>query len=171
MTTFDLSTTAGCLQFAIYAHRGQLDKQGAPYFLHVARVGAALWAFGPDHVSAGFLHDVVEDTDYALWDLELLGAPAAVLSAVDACTKTSSEADLTVYEASIRRAMEDPVGRWVKAADVSDNASRVDEIPWGPVQVRLRDKYEMAERVIREYLPDYRIGASLTPRHVHLTPV
>lgn len=171
MGDFDLSTTAGCLQFAIYAHRGQSDKQGVPYFLHVARVGAALWNFGPDHVSAGFLHDVVEDTDYSLWDLELLGAPEAVLSAVDACTKTASEADLGAYEASIRRAMEDPVGRWVKAADVSDNASRVDDIPWGPVRARLREKYGLAERVVREYLPGYRIGVPLTPRHVQLTPV
>lgn len=171
MNTFDLSTTDGCLHLALNAHKGQLDKQGAPYFLHVARVGAALWNFGPDHVSAGFLHDVVEDTDYSLWDLELMGAPEVVLSAVDACTKTTSEADLGAYEASIRRAMGDPIGRWVKAADVSDNASRVDDIPWGPLQVRLREKYELAERVIREFLPGYRIGVLLTPRHVQLTPV
>lgn len=171
MNTFDLSTTAGCLHFAITAHAGQVDKQGAPYFLHVARVGAALWNFGPDHVSAGFLHDVVEDTDYSLWDLELFGAPEAVLSAVDACTKTASEADLGVYEATIRRAMGDPVGRWVKAADVSDNALRVSEIPWGPLQVRLREKYELAERVVREYLPGYRVGVSLTPSDRHLTLV
>jgi hypothetical protein len=171
MLRVDLSTTSGCLHFAISAHAGQVDKQGVPYFLHVARVGAALWRFGPDHVSAGFLHDVVEDTDFGLPDLYRLGAPPAVVQAVDSVTKTTSEADLGAYEASIRRAMGDPIGRWVKAADVSDNASRVDGVPHGPVQARLREKYVMAERVIREYIPGYRVGVSLTPNDRHLTLV
>jgi hypothetical protein len=152
-------------------HTGQVDKQGHPYFLHVARVGAALYQFGDDFVSAGFLHDVVEDTDVTLDDLRDLGLPEWVVRAVDSVTKNTSEASLGAYEASIRRAMGDPIGRFVKASDVSDNASRVYGIPYGPVQARLRAKYEMAERVIAEFIPGYRVGVALTPLTGHLTGV
>ena len=172
MTYFSADTPDEALIFAIEAHAGQVDKLGQPYFLHVARVGASLWRFGPEYVIAGFLHDVVEDTPYSLEYLRQIGASDAVLSAVESVTKTESEASLEAYEASIRRAMGDPIGRWVKAADVSDNASRVDDIPWGPLQVRLRDKYEMAERVIGEYIRGYRIGADIYPPAVtYLTGV
>ena len=168
---FDLTTPQSVLEFVNYAHRDQVDKIGVPYVYHVARVGASLWRFGDEFVMAGFLHDVVEDTDYSLEDLAFMGAPDAVLSAVDSVTKHVSESDLTAYEASIRRAMGDPIGRFVKAADVSDNALRVSDVPWGPLRVRLAEKYEVAERVIAEYVPGYRIGVSLTPPTGHLTPV
>jgi (p)ppGpp synthase/HD superfamily hydrolase len=160
------------LAFAAEAHAGQVDKQGLPYILHPARVGASLWRFGEDYVIAGFLHDVVEDTPYSLEYLREIGFSDAVVSAVDSVTKTTSESDLEAYEASIRRAMGDPIGRWVKAADVSDNASRLDGISWGPVQARLRVKYEMAERVIGEYIDGFKIGSDMYPPVTrHLTGV
>ena len=168
---FDLSTPQGALEFANYAHKDQVDKIGVPYVYHVARVGASLWRFGDEFVIAGFLHDVVEDTDYSLEDLSAMGASEAVVSAVQSVTKHVSESDLTAYEASIRRAMGDPIGKFVKAADVSDNASRVSDVPWGPLRVRLAAKYEMAERVIAEFVPGYRVGVSLTPPTGDLTPV
>lgn len=171
MTTFRLDSEQGCLQFALHAHYGQVDKQGQPYFLHVARVGSSLWRLGPEYVCAGFLHDVAEDTSYTLEDIEGLGASVDVVRAVDSVTKTGSDRSLEAYEAAVRRAMDDPIGRWVKAADVSDNASRVGSVPWGPEQVRLASKYELAEQVIREYIPRYRVGVSLPPPERHLTPV
>ena len=172
MTYFSAAKPDDALVFAMEAHTGQVDKVGQPYFLHVARVGASLWRFGPEYVIAGFLHDVVEDTPYSLEYLREIGASEAVVSAVASVTKTESEASLEAYEASIRRAMGDPIGRWVKAADVSDNASRVADIPWGPLQVRLREKYEMAERVIGEHIRGYRIGADIYPPEViYLTGV
>lgn len=160
---FDLSTPEGALAFASHAHTGQVDKQGAPYILHPARVGAALWRFGPSFVITGFLHDVVEDTEYGFADLIEFGAPPTVVAAVNAVTKTESERSLEAYEASIRKAMADPVGRWVKAADVSDNGSRVRDVPWGPLRSRLAGKYEMAEAVIQEFIPGYWIGLPLAP--------
>lgn len=168
---FDLSTPQGALDFANYAHKDQVDKIGVPYLYHVVRVGASLWRFGDEFVIAGFLHDVVEDTNYSLEDLSAMGASDAVVSAVQSVTKQVSESDLTAYEASIRRAMCDPIGRFVKAADVSDNASRVDDIPWGFLRSRLVVKYEMAKRVIAEFVPGYRVGVLLTPPTGHLTLV
>lgn len=161
---FDLSTPQGALEFASYAHKDQVDKIGVPYVYHVVRVGASLWRFGDEFVIAGFLHDVVEDTDYSLEDLSTMGASDAVVSAVQSVTKTTSDASLEAYEASIRRAMDDPIGRFVKAADVCDNSSRVADIEAGPLRDRLSVKYGMAERVISEFVPAYRVvGFKLTP--------
>lgn len=158
-----LKTPAACLKFAIDAHGDQVDKQGAPYFYHITRVGSSLYRFGPDFVMAGYLHDVIEDTNITPQDLAELGLPWHIVLAVLSVTKTESERTLEAYEASIRKAMADPIGKWVKAADVSDNASRVGDIPWGPLQARLRAKYEMAERVIGEYIPGYWVGMALCP--------
>jgi len=157
---FDLQTPNDALEFASYAHRFQTDKLGVPYILHVARVGSALWRFGNEFVMAGFLHDVVEDTDYTLEDLSYMNTPLSVVQAVKACTKESSESDLTAYEATIRKAMADPIGLLVKASDVSDNASRIRDLPEGELQDRMVDKYLLAERVLREKIPDFHFSGS-----------
>jgi (p)ppGpp synthase/HD superfamily hydrolase len=167
-----LTTPEACLQFAWKHHAGQVDKVGAPYALHVTRVGASLWRFGDDFVMAGFLHDVVEDTDVTLADLAFAGLPDRVLSAVAAITKRGSEASVGAYEASLRQAMGNPIGLWVKAADVADNASRILDVPFGPVRIRLVKKYEMAVSVLRERIPGYAIDGPLVPPKVpHLTLV
>ena len=158
-----LSTVDGAMQLAIEAHTGQFDKQGQPYILHPMRVGASLWRFGDEFVIAGLIHDVVEDSDVTLLDLELWGASPAVVSAVASVTKHASEANWEAYEVSIRKAMSDPIGMWVKAADVADNASRLDGIPWGPVRKRLESKYERAAALIASVIPGYRIGGALRP--------
>jgi hypothetical protein len=66
------------------------------------------------------LHDVVEDG--AGWSLERLreeGFSEEIVAAVDAVTKRPSEED--DYEAFVRRAGENPIGRRVKRADLRDN--------------------------------------------------
>jgi (p)ppGpp synthase/HD superfamily hydrolase len=151
------------MELAARKHAGQVDKVGAPYILHVARVGASLWRFGDDFVMAGLLHDIVEDTDMTLGDLMFAGLPDRVLSAVASVTKRESEASVGAYEASLRQAMANPIGLWVKAADVADNASRVLDIPFGPVRRGLIEKYSMAVGVLREKIPGYAIDRPLIP--------
>ncbi len=50
--------------FAKHAHEGQLRKSGEPYFLHVFKTAKNLadLGMGPTVITAGFLHDVLEDT-------------------------------------------------------------------------------------------------------------
>jgi len=160
---YDLSTVEGALQLVIEAHAGQVDKQGHPYILHLVRVGASLWRFGDDAVIAGLLHDVVEDSAVTLQDLANYGASPAVVSAVASVTKHTSEANWEDYEVSIRKALADPVGKWVKAANVADNAGRLDGIPWGPLHKRLESKYEKAVALIATVIPGYRIDLELRP--------
>jgi GTP pyrophosphokinase len=59
-------------RFAEKAHRNQLRKSGDPYITHCIAVANHLVALGMDSttVSAGMLHDVLEDTEVTLEELE-----------------------------------------------------------------------------------------------------
>ena len=70
------------------AHEGQLRMSGEPYFIHPCHVANILIDLGMDaeSVEAGFLHDVLEDTDVTREELtEAFGA--GVVSLVEGVTK------------------------------------------------------------------------------------
>ena len=143
-----LRTVEGAAIYATKAHDGQVDKSGVPYILHPLRVGAALHRFGVDAVIAGFLHDVVEDTVVTLDDLRANGASESVLSAVESVTKTADDGS---YQDQLDRALADPIGAFVKAADVMDNLSRINGIPDELTQARLKRKYEEAVKYLIQW--------------------
>ncbi|GHP12712.1 GTP pyrophosphokinase [Lentilactobacillus fungorum] len=77
-------------EFAKIAHRDQKRQSGEPYITHPIQVAGILadLHMDPETVSAGFLHDVVEDTGAELSDIrELFGDDVALI--VDGVTKLS----------------------------------------------------------------------------------
>lgn len=106
------------------AHRGQVDKAGAPYILHPLRVMLRL----RDEAGriAAVLHDVLEDTAITVGDLRQAGYGEEVLQALEALTRREGEE----YADFIERAASNPLARRVKLADLADNldASRLPEI-------------------------------------------
>ncbi|MEG2164137.1 MAG: RelA/SpoT family protein [Bacteroidales bacterium] len=76
-------------KFAKEAHHGILRQSGEPYILHpiaVARIACKEIGLGSTSICAALLHDVVEDTEYTIEDIEsLFGKKIAQL--VDGLTK------------------------------------------------------------------------------------
>ena len=74
--------------FAEHAHHGQKRYSGDPYFVHVANVGFILAEMGMDAttISAGLLHDTVEDAKVSEEDIEREFGPE-IRFLVDGVTK------------------------------------------------------------------------------------
>jgi (p)ppGpp synthase/HD superfamily hydrolase len=137
------------------AHRGQLDKQGRDYYQHhLALVAAILRPFGPEAEAAGWLHDVIEDTEATYDVLIEWGFPAEVIDAVDAVTRRDGE----TYTDLIERAAGHPLGRLVKLADNWVNLTGLDDLAKVDPEaaVRLRGRYEEARVVLERSLLDSR---------------
>ena len=110
-----MPTLEDAILLAAQAHRGQKDKVGQPYFLHLLRVMLRLASEQEQIV--GVLHDLVEDTNYTLDDLRTQGYPEAIVQAVDCLTRRPTES----YAQFIERASANPLARRVKLADLEDN--------------------------------------------------
>lgn len=68
------------LRIATAAHAGQLDRDGHPVILHPLTVG--LMGHTDEEKIAGFLHDVVEDSDLTFDDLLREGIPNGIVNAL-----------------------------------------------------------------------------------------
>ena len=121
------------LALAASAHAGQMRKGVTiPYIVHPVHVSVVLIRYGfPEEVAiAGLLHDVVEDQDYPLSDIQARFGPA-VADMVAAVTEQKREAgqprrwEDRKQEAldHIRQARADAVA--LKAADVLCNARAI----------------------------------------------
>lgn len=80
-------------EFANTAHFGIRRKSGEPYIIHplaVATIVSSEIGLGATSILAAILHDVVEDTDYTLEDIENMFGEK-VVKVVDGLTKLSDE--------------------------------------------------------------------------------
>ncbi len=85
----DIITKA--FNFARQAHKGVRRLSGEPYIMHpiaVARIAAEEMGLGSTSICAALLHDVVEDTDYTVEDIENIFGPK-IAQIVDGLTKIS----------------------------------------------------------------------------------
>lgn len=85
----DIITKA--FNFARQAHKGVRRLSGEPYIMHpiaVAQIACEEMVLGSTSICAALLHDVVEDTDYSVEDIEnIFGSKIAMI--VDGLTKIS----------------------------------------------------------------------------------
>lgn len=90
-----LSRIEKAFRFANAAHDGIKRKSGEPFIIHpiaVARIVAKDLGLGSTSIVAAILHDVVEDTEYRLSDIEsMFGKKVARI--VDGLTKLSGDFD------------------------------------------------------------------------------
>ena len=72
------------LQIALDAHEGQKDLDGKPAILHPVAVG--IMGSNDAEIKAGFLHDVIEDSELTIDDLRNKGVDEEVLEALELLT-------------------------------------------------------------------------------------
>ena len=126
-------------EYAACKHMGMKRGSGEPYINHPLRVARliAQWGFESDTIAAALLHDVVEDCQAELKEIEtLFGSNAAqVVDAVTALSdKDFSDHTLTkvqrdiLSDARLQRKMNEKA-LYVKIADRIDNLSTLDGVP------------------------------------------
>jgi len=125
------------IEIAVEAHRGQSDKCKEPYILHPLAVMTEMDTHAEKIVAV--LHDVVEDTPWTLYGLEL-DFPGEIIKAIDAITKRDDE----TYFEYIHRVKKNPLATKVKLADLKHNSL-------------LERQFEKSGRLIERYLKAYKI--------------
>lgn len=108
------------LSIATKAHEGQLDRDGYPVILHPLTVG--LMGHTDEEKMAGFLHDVVEDSNYTFDQLLEAGIPLGVVNALRLLTHEKG----SDYFAYVQRIIDsgNPIALQVKFNDLKHNFSR-----------------------------------------------
>ncbi|MDO4462556.1 MAG: RelA/SpoT family protein [Bacteroidia bacterium] len=147
-------------ELANEAHRGMRRKSGELYIFHpiaVSRIVASEIGLGPTSVTAALLHDVVEDTNINLTDLESLFGPK-VANIVDGLTKLDSVLDqnASLQAENFRKLLvsmiEDVRVILVKLADRLHNMRTLDSMPE-------HKQYRIAAETLYIYAPiAHRLG-------------
>lgn len=106
--------------FASISHRGQ--KYGSqPYFYHLEGVVKILelQELSEDYAVVGWLHDVLEDTDATVLELQYLGLSEVQINAIIAITRMTGES----YVEYMAKVQGNEIASKVKLADALFNLS------------------------------------------------
>ena len=116
--------TKKAMRIAYDAHHGQTDKVGVPYIFHPMHLAEQMTDVYT--TCAALLHDVVEDTDWTIEQLENEGFPKEVIDALRLLTHDESVPYME-YVAAIKK---NPIAKAVKLADLAHNsdASRAEYV-------------------------------------------
>ncbi|QKG79420.1 RelA/SpoT family protein [Tenuifilum thalassicum] len=119
------------------AHKGVKRKSGEPYILHpiaVAKIVTSEIGLGAKAVACALMHDVVEDTDYTVEDIERMFGKK-IASIIDGLTKITDvfDANSTIQAENFRKILltlaEDIRVILIKLADRLHNMRTLDSLP------------------------------------------
>lgn len=127
------------LKIAVEAHKGQVDRDDEAYILHPLAVG--LMGKTDEERCTGFLHDVLEDTDYTVEMLEEAGIPDGVINALELLTHDKD----TLYYDYIQHIIDshNPIALRVKYNDLQHNYER------GKAYPDLQEKHGKALKMVK----------------------
>jgi guanosine-3',5'-bis(diphosphate) 3'-pyrophosphohydrolase len=123
---------------ALDAHSDQRRKTGEPYIYHpiaVAKIVATEIGLGATSIAAALLHDVVEDTEYTINDMERLFGEtiARIVNGLTKISKLNKEQDASIQAENFRRMLltlhDDVRVILVKIADRLHNMQTMDAMP------------------------------------------
>lgn len=155
--------TRNALEFAASRHEGQTrDHDDAPFVTHPVEVACLLHEAGysDEVVAAGVLHDVLENTDAEVGDLERRFGPG-VAELVAAVTDDPSIEDHAERKAALREQVAH-AGECAAAVFAADKVSKVREL-------RMRASHGRFQRNDQSRIEHYRASLGLLdelmPRH------
>ena len=125
-------------EIAKKAHLGQVDKAGEDYITHPEQV--ASFVKTDEEKAVAYLHDVIEDTELTLEDLNKYDFSKEVLEAVDIITKKRGE-DYQSYLNSVKK---NKLARAVKLADLRHNSDLTRLIKVTEKDIKRKEKYQKA---------------------------
>ena len=141
------SLTNKAMKIAYDAHHGQYDCNGVPYIFHPYHLAEQM----TDEITVcvALLHDVVEDTDITIEQLEK-DFPKEVTEALKLLTHN----DDTDYFDYVRAIKENPIAKAVKMADLlhnSDQSRIVDKTAVSAEKMEYwKKKYTKARQILEE---------------------
>lgn len=109
-------TTKKAMKLCFQAHKEQTDKSGIPYVFHPIHLAEQMK--DEDTTVVALLHDVVEDTEYTIADLEAMGFNERVIAAI----KLMTHADDVPYMDYVAKIKDNPIAKTVKLADLAHNS-------------------------------------------------
>ena len=125
-------------EIAKKAHLGQVDKAGEDYIKHPEKV--ASFVKTDEEKAVAYLHDVIEDTELTLEDLNKYDFSKEALEAVDIITKKRGE-DYQSYLNSVKK---NKLARAVKLADLRHNSDLTRLIKVTEKDIKRKEKYQKA---------------------------
>jgi (p)ppGpp synthase/HD superfamily hydrolase len=136
--------TKEAMKLCFEAHKDQKDKSGIPYVFHPIHLAEQMKDEKTTVVA--LLHDVIEDTEYTMEDLEEKGFGNDILEAISLMTHN----DGSNYMDYVARIKGNPIARAVKLADLNHNSdtTRLDEID--EKALRRVEKYKEAIAFLEE---------------------
>ena len=108
--------TKKAMKLCFEVHKNQTDKSGLPYVFHPFHLAEQMTDETTTIVA--LLHDVAEDSDYSLQDIEAMGFSQEVITALSLLTHDKSVPYMD-YVALIKL---NPVAKAVKLADLKHNS-------------------------------------------------
>jgi guanosine-3',5'-bis(diphosphate) 3'-pyrophosphohydrolase len=125
-------------EIAVDAHSNQRRKTGEPYIFHpiaVAKIVAMEIGLGATSIAAALLHDVVEDTEYTIDDIEQLFGEtiARIVNGLTKISRLNKEQDASIQAENFRKMLltlhDDVRVILIKIADRLHNMQTMDAMP------------------------------------------
>jgi|TARA_B110000240_G_C13494785_1_gene451185 guanosine-3',5'-bis(diphosphate) 3'-pyrophosphohydrolase len=138
LTTTDKKVIRKAFDLSVEAHSSQRRKTGEPYIYHpiaVAKIVAYEIGLGVTSIVAALLHDVVEDTDYTLEDIEReFGETVArIVNGLTKISRLNKEQDASIQAENFRKMLltlnDDVRVILIKIADRLHNMQTMDAMP------------------------------------------
>jgi len=139
-------TIEKCIRIATDAHEGQRDRDGNAVILHPLIVGSMGKTDAEKCV--GFLHDVVEDTDWDFDDLKDEGVPSEIIEAL----KLLTHEDGTDYYEYVQRIIDsgNMTAINVKLNDLTHNIARGKAFGYEKLVNKHEKAFEMIKRSLQK---------------------